>query len=501
MDLGEDKWIFIWSGVGGGVIVLLALFAALTAYLCARHNHRRRPGGGSPYLPLYDEEAAMPRGRKGKGDVMSAEASLREYLEDNVATPPETQQHRIREEEALMNARYYLRSSMAAMDTSLPGIGHRKRKFSFLVRHPQRGLHLMTMVHRGINCVLSFGSDSGKATFCNLLQSLRHPYVCPTLDADFLAEKEMAVIFRAFQPKGSLKDLIYRGLAFFQSKGFMYGHLHSGNVILDNKTCRLTDYENSLLNVMPRLQPFFLLLPDRQPDVIAFAHLLFEMAAGRELTAHDQVNEDTLASQPQVLDILKRILGLAVGQEEALRTVTEVLHQPFFFHVQLRHHSSKKTRIDSKGLDMLKAAHRTSIIGKDDFLALEGEHELGRSLRRCVSLVDTRRAEREEKRRVVAAIAGSLDLVDPAADHQQHQQQNQQHDGPAGQDEEETTTTMTDTNINDVDNRDKKDETDPPLERMSPPAPTTLSTPLPPLSPSSPSTSTTPSAGVSPSSP
>jgi hypothetical protein len=28
---------------------------------------------------------------------------------------------------------------------------------------------------------------------------------------------------------------------------------------------------------MPRLQPFFLLLPDRQPDVIAFAHLLFEV--------------------------------------------------------------------------------------------------------------------------------------------------------------------------------------------------------------------------------
>jgi hypothetical protein len=33
-----------------------------------------------------------------------------------------------------------------------------------------------------------------------------------------------------------------------------------------------------LLNVMPRLQPFFLLLPDRQPDVIAFAHLLFEVS-------------------------------------------------------------------------------------------------------------------------------------------------------------------------------------------------------------------------------
>jgi hypothetical protein len=43
------------------------------------------------------------------------------------------------------------------------------------------------------------------------------------------------------------------------------------------RVCGEADYENSLLNVMPRLQPFFLLLPDRQPDVIAFAHLLFEV--------------------------------------------------------------------------------------------------------------------------------------------------------------------------------------------------------------------------------
>ena len=52
----------------------------------------------------------MPRGRKGKGGVMSAEASLREYLEGNVAAPPETQQHRIREGEAayLIILYYYI---------------------------------------------------------------------------------------------------------------------------------------------------------------------------------------------------------------------------------------------------------------------------------------------------------------------------------------------------------------------------------------------------------
>jgi hypothetical protein len=40
--------------------------------------------------------------------------------------------------------------------------------------------------------------------------------------------------------------------------------------------------------------------------------------------------------------ILKRVLGLAGEEEDALRTVTEVLNQPFFFNVQLRQHSSKK---------------------------------------------------------------------------------------------------------------------------------------------------------------
>jgi hypothetical protein len=39
---------------------------------------------------------------------MSAEASLREYLEDNVATPPETQQHRIREGEAAAHIIFYI---------------------------------------------------------------------------------------------------------------------------------------------------------------------------------------------------------------------------------------------------------------------------------------------------------------------------------------------------------------------------------------------------------
>jgi hypothetical protein len=77
-------------------------------------------------------------------------------------------------------------------------------------------------VCRVVSCRASRALTSGHA---------QHPYVCPTLDADFLAEKEMAVIFRAFQPKGSLKDLIYRVrtilLSLSLSRGWTVVHSHA----------------------------------------------------------------------------------------------------------------------------------------------------------------------------------------------------------------------------------------------------------------------------------
>jgi hypothetical protein len=44
--------------VGGGVVILLAVLAALISYLCARQGKRRGGSGkgNSAYLPLYDEE-------------------------------------------------------------------------------------------------------------------------------------------------------------------------------------------------------------------------------------------------------------------------------------------------------------------------------------------------------------------------------------------------------------------------------------------------------------
>jgi hypothetical protein len=184
---------------------------------------------------------------------------------------------------------------------------------------------------------------------------------------------------------------------------------------------------------------------------------------------------------------------------------------------------SLQTRIDSKGLDMLKAAHRTSIIGKDDFLALEGEEELGRSLRRSIRHERRGRRSGASSPRSLGTSASStprggsgsgvvptqpplslLSLSAPAhrmapllyspppqrehyhlpphqpsiegADDSELRRQ-QQRDGPAGQDDAQNGSAKQDSS----ERQRHASETDAPLERLSPPAPTSILTPLPPL--------------------
>jgi hypothetical protein len=52
-----------------------------------------------------------------------------------------------------------------------------------------------------------------KVPFCKLLhEKLQHPYILPYINSDYRADKRDVVVFREFCPKGSLKDMVYRGL-------------------------------------------------------------------------------------------------------------------------------------------------------------------------------------------------------------------------------------------------------------------------------------------------
>lgn len=90
----------------------------------------------------------------------------------------------------------------------------------------------------------------------------------PVVDIDFIPERDVLVTFRRWSSKGSLKDFIHKcsptglyekkytsvaklplerialfgrqileALSFMQARGYPYGHLHCGNVIVEEGAC------------------------------------------------------------------------------------------------------------------------------------------------------------------------------------------------------------------------------------------------------------------------
>mmetsp|Transcript_22516 Transcript_22516/g.69774 ORF Transcript_22516/g.69774 Transcript_22516/m.69774 type:complete len:628 (-) Transcript_22516:73-1956(-) len=230
------------------------------------------------------------------------------------------------------------------LETPLLSIGSRPEKRSFLVhalpgRAPlddddgvgsvlggtelwQRPVEvLMTFIDKKSRCPLSLKNGQTFEAFAALLgRKLRHPLLYPALDVDYIRGRDRLVIFRRFEKRGSLRDLLWaaspreafarkyrRGgkqpksgffrhaghalgdaslrrygrhillaLAALRSKGIVFDHLHCGNVIVDKEgdRARLTDVENSLLSLKPTLSmekreiPNPSLDPDAPPTIM-----------------------------------------------------------------------------------------------------------------------------------------------------------------------------------------------------------------------------------------
>jgi len=156
-------------------------------------------------------------------------------------------------------------------------------------------------------------------------------------EIDLIRDKSSVIVVQPFTEKGSLKDLIYKSqpvadwsvkysvrrkglpvetvalygrqilevLVLLYRRGFPpLGHVHSGNVFVDDKVCRLSGYENTLLGYKTRLYKILREHLDAI-DVIMFGHLVFEMSAGYELTslAPTQTDCQAIRCQP-VMEVL-----------------------------------------------------------------------------------------------------------------------------------------------------------------------------------------------------
>nr|XP_036222326.1 uncharacterized protein LOC106615306 isoform X2 [Bactrocera oleae] len=231
----------------------------------------------------------------------------------------------------------------------LDEIGSRHGKNWFLVTDATvRTDRLLTLLPLPPDCVAFEdlpANENPKPMLMELLGSLHHPYIYPILDLGFLqlGSSNFACLVTPFNSRGSLKDLIYRAqwnepwarkytrkpnglpvsqvqrlgrqileaLLFLKERGFpLHGHLHSGNVILQNGAARLSGLENGLLGLSSRINAVMWSRSTTEienVDIICFGHLLYEMCTGQEMTTPKpsmRVLEMELEHYPQILDVL-----------------------------------------------------------------------------------------------------------------------------------------------------------------------------------------------------
>lgn len=131
---------------------------------------------------------------------------------------------------------------------------------------------------------------------------------------------------------------ILLALQFIYSKGLFYGHLHSGNVLIEGNNVKLTDLPNSLLGL-----PFYYrsyVIEQRKiqnlelVDVYGLGHILYEMAYGEPLiiaSCKKDFNDCSNREIKQILDLLLNEELLKTG----LPTVNELLENPFFKNINV----------------------------------------------------------------------------------------------------------------------------------------------------------------------
>jgi len=257
----------------------------------------------------------------------------------------------------------------------------------------------MAMVKRPEASTVDLKIEATKAVFCGMLEGLKHPYILPVLEVDYIPEKEFLVTFRPLTKSGSIRDLIHNAkprdpyarkydktgkqlslrlireygrqileaLLFLRSRRIPFPQLHSGNVILDRekKTCRLTEVESSLINIEPRYSRLLAETPaasEVDVEALCFGHVLYEMACGFELSSPvlDCVPPHCYREVGEVLEGIFNPNG-----DDALTSIKSLLRHPLFAEVSLREDLTDVSGPLSSGeKDLLKLAKKGGGGGK-----------------------------------------------------------------------------------------------------------------------------------------
>ncbi|CAH2044185.1 unnamed protein product, partial [Iphiclides podalirius] len=254
------------------------------------------------------------------------------------ASSPKTGERSFESSVALAICTEYLsQTSRYDLKSQLGAIGSRPYKHWFAIHDKSiKADRLMSLVPLTSKCPIE-PSERSRELLVELFRALHHPYIYPVLELQLCSGHALTIL--PFNPRGSLKDLIYKstwheeyskkynqsgtglpawqvatfgrqileGLLFLKEKGFPpFRHLHSGNVVIQNGVARICGLENTLIGALPRC-PLLLVSGPEHAETLSLGHVLFEMCAAADTNM--AMLADLAHDYPHVVDIIEQIFG------------------------------------------------------------------------------------------------------------------------------------------------------------------------------------------------
>lgn len=331
----------VWVPIVAGVVLLIAVVVIIYC-ICTRCRRCHR----FDYTALRDEQSLPQKIRFEK-----------------------TQQENILRDEAWMSCQFYMRSNPQYDSVQrMENIGSRFGRHWFSVKDSMNKENVLTITQLCSNIPIPF-SSSTRRTLKELFSILKHPYIFPTTDIDFVIDQKLVVVVQPVASRGSLKDYIFQkrysgsyeekyfhktkglintqvklfgrqileALLFLDSKGFpTHGHLRSSNVMMSDGCCTLAAIENSFLGYTSKLYPLIQKKVGKQIDAIdsvCFGHLFYEMCTGKQLqTAHPSPVALSECKSPDAVNVLNYIFENRSGKYPSIKEISEL---DFFCHEKL----------------------------------------------------------------------------------------------------------------------------------------------------------------------
>ncbi|XP_069682231.1 PX domain-containing protein kinase-like protein isoform X2 [Periplaneta americana] len=361
--------------------------------------------------------------------ILASSLPVKKFLDpDNYATPFQ--------ELALQHVSMALRSEVNyEVVKPVPEIGWRLRKHYFLVKSrisPKEEM-LLSWVEHGPDKYLE---DRDLQGVFKSLSNLQHPYI---QGVEFLNCNEVGgFVVRGLNNAGSLRDLLctakpklqfmkkyanpkqYKPLStsdmacfgrqilevlrFLSEKGLPFGHLHTGNIVLEQGRVKLLDIENGVLGLPSYYRPYFVQHKKIQTleavDIYCFGHVLYEMAFGHPL--HESVCDIFPSNCPPLLkSVLESILSTDACKG-GVPTIAALLTHPFFNSTELGSsyslsNSSQSDRPHLKFSSHVKEALRETRQKIEN--RLKDEQKMVRHQKRLVRVQELLSNEEEKKKR------------------------------------------------------------------------------------------------------